>query len=199
MRSADPCRHRLLLLPSALARSVVIDKNNNDQVLLHREQQALLEARQHVLWAFEELARRLADQTDTFEYRGVHYKKSPAFCNKPGCRQCQAGTGHGPYWFAYRTVEGHPVRNYIGRDLTQIAWEGGRPAFPGSRKADTVESGSQEAKQKVVYRCQISFCTKPSCHKCREGTGHGPYWYAYTKRDGRTVRTYVGKNLPQQD
>ncbi len=49
---------------------------------------------------------------------------------------------------------------------------------------------------KVTYHQQFSYCGKPHCRKCREGTGHGPYWYAYQTLDGRTTRTYVGKQLP---
>ncbi len=50
---------------------------------------------------------------------------------------------------------------------------------------------------KVTYRQQVSFCGKPQCRKCRDGIGHGPYWYAYhTSEQGRTVRTYIGKRLP---
>ncbi len=51
---------------------------------------------------------------------------------------------------------------------------------------------------KVTYHQQVSYCGKPRCKKCREGTGHGPYWYAYQTVDGRTSRTYVGKTLPQE-
>src|SRR5579883_2346983 len=49
---------------------------------------------------------------------------------------------------------------------------------------------------KVTYHQQVSYCGKPRCRKCREGTGHGPYWYAYQTVEGRTTRTYVGKHLP---
>ncbi len=50
---------------------------------------------------------------------------------------------------------------------------------------------------KVTYKQQVSFCGKPQCRKCRDGIGHGPYWYAYhTSEQGRTVRTYIGKRLP---
>jgi DNA-binding SARP family transcriptional activator/tetratricopeptide (TPR) repeat protein len=48
----------------------------------------------------------------------------------------------------------------------------------------------------VTYRQQYSFCSKAGCRKCREGVGHGPYWYAYQTVQGRTVRTYIGKTLP---
>jgi len=51
---------------------------------------------------------------------------------------------------------------------------------------------------KVTYHQQVSYCGKPRCKKCREGTGHGPYWYAYQTVEGRTTRTYVGKNLPPE-
>src|SRR5260370_3416159 len=49
---------------------------------------------------------------------------------------------------------------------------------------------------KVTYRQQINFCGKPGCRKCRDGIGHGPYWYSYRVVDGRAVRTYIGKTLP---
>src|SRR5436309_15288244 len=49
---------------------------------------------------------------------------------------------------------------------------------------------------KITYHQQVSYCGKPRCKKCREGTGHGPYWYSYKTVNGRTTRTYVGKNLP---
>src|SRR5579883_2501546 len=48
----------------------------------------------------------------------------------------------------------------------------------------------------ITYRQQYSFCSKPGCRKCREGIGHGPYWYASQVVKGRTVRTYIGKTLP---
>ncbi len=49
---------------------------------------------------------------------------------------------------------------------------------------------------KITYHQQVSFCGKPRCRKCREGTGHGPYWYAYETINGRTTRRYIGKDLP---
>jgi DNA-binding SARP family transcriptional activator len=51
---------------------------------------------------------------------------------------------------------------------------------------------------KITYHQQVSYCGKPRCRRCREGIGHGPYWYAYQTVNGRTVRTYVGKNLPAE-
>jgi len=48
---------------------------------------------------------------------------------------------------------------------------------------------------KITYHQQISYCGKQRCRRCREGIGHGPYWYAYQTIDGRTTRTYIGKHL----
>ncbi len=52
--------------------------------------------------------------------------------------------------------------------------------------------------EKVTYHQQASYCGKPRCRKCREGGGHGPYWYSYRVVNGRTVRTYIGKELPPE-
>jgi tetratricopeptide (TPR) repeat protein len=49
---------------------------------------------------------------------------------------------------------------------------------------------------KTTYHQQVTYCGKPRCRKCREGIGHGPYWYAYRIVNGQTTRTYIGKNLP---
>ncbi|GAC1463841.1 MAG: AAA family ATPase [Ktedonobacteraceae bacterium] len=49
---------------------------------------------------------------------------------------------------------------------------------------------------KVTYRQQFTRCGKPRCHKCQEGSGHGPYWYAYWSEKGRTVSKYIGSKLP---
>jgi predicted ATPase/DNA-binding SARP family transcriptional activator len=51
---------------------------------------------------------------------------------------------------------------------------------------------------KVTYRQQYTRCGKQSCRKCKEGSGHGPYWYAYWSEKGRTVSKYIGAHLPEQ-
>ncbi len=50
---------------------------------------------------------------------------------------------------------------------------------------------------KVTYRQQFTRCGKQRCRKCKEGAGHGPYWYAYWSVNGRTVSKYIGKHLPE--
>ncbi len=51
---------------------------------------------------------------------------------------------------------------------------------------------------KITYRQQYTRCGKQRCRKCREGVGHGPYWYAYWNEKGRTISKYVGTNLPTE-
>ncbi|GCF09590.1 DUF6788 family protein [Dictyobacter arantiisoli] len=50
---------------------------------------------------------------------------------------------------------------------------------------------------KVTYRQQFTRCGKQRCRKCKEGSGHGPYWYAYWSENGRTVSKYIGIQLPE--
>ena len=50
---------------------------------------------------------------------------------------------------------------------------------------------------KVTYRQQFTRCGKQRCQTCRQGAGHGPYWYAYWSVNGRTVSKYLGKDVPE--
>jgi predicted ATPase len=65
-----------------------------------------------------------------------------------------------------------------------------------SAPGDVYKGIDENMDDKVTYRQQVTYCGKPSCRKCQQGTGHGPYWYSYKVIDGRTVRTYIGKHLP---
>ena len=47
------------------------------------------------------------------------------------------------------------------------------------------------------YRQEYVRCGKPGCLTCTAGVGHGPYWYRYQRIDGRVVKSYVGKQLPE--
>ena len=51
---------------------------------------------------------------------------------------------------------------------------------------------------RVVYRQQLTRCGKQRCRKCKEGEGHGPYWYAYWNENGRTKTKYIGVRLPPE-
>src|SRR5258708_11930086 len=51
---------------------------------------------------------------------------------------------------------------------------------------------------KVTDRQQHTRCGKERCSKCKEGAGHGPYWYEYWSESGRTISKYVGIHLPER-
>jgi hypothetical protein len=42
----------------------------------------------------------------------------------------------------------------------------------------------------VTYQLEHVLCGKPKCRKL-----HGPYWYAYWKRDNRVRKQYIGKKF----
>ena len=49
----------------------------------------------------------------------------------------------------------------------------------------------------VTYRQQYTRCNRRGCRTCApEGLGHGPYWYAYWRQDGRLRSHYLGKQPP---
>jgi DNA-binding SARP family transcriptional activator/predicted negative regulator of RcsB-dependent stress response len=52
--------------------------------------------------------------------------------------------------------------------------------------------------RKITYRPQHTRCGKQRCRKCKEGAGHGPYWYAYWSENGRTISKYIGINPPAE-
>ena len=49
------------------------------------------------------------------------------------------------------------------------------------------------ANQHIKYQLQFRKCGKASCRTCREGQGHGPYWYAYWREGSRLKSGYIGK------
>ena len=49
---------------------------------------------------------------------------------------------------------------------------------------------------RVTLRLEHVRCGKASCH-CTAGEGHGPYWYAYSRKAGRLTSEYVGKDAGQ--
>jgi hypothetical protein len=48
----------------------------------------------------------------------------------------------------------------------------------------------------ITYQLQFRKCGKPRCSTCRQGAGHGPYWYAYWREGTRLRSGYVGKYPP---
>src|SRR5258708_34527441 len=63
---------------------------------------------------------------------------------------------------------------------------------------DDSQNRGEMTGSKITYHQQVSYCGKPACLRCREGIGHGPYWYAYQTVNGRTIRTYIGKHPPSE-
>ncbi len=51
----------------------------------------------------------------------------------------------------------------------------------------------------VTYSRQYRRCRKPGCGKCTDGNpGHGPYWFAYWRENGRLFSQYLGKTIPAE-
>ena len=50
--------------------------------------------------------------------------------------------------------------------------------------------------QHITYQLQFRKCGKATCGTCRDGQGHGPYWYAYWREGARLRSGYVGKIHP---
>src|SRR5581483_10038498 len=49
----------------------------------------------------------------------------------------------------------------------------------------------------VTYSRQFRRCGKADCPLCAAGgPGHGPYWYAYWREEGRARSRYLGKHPP---
>lgn len=52
-------------------------------------------------------------------------------------------------------------------------------------------------KHRVTYQLQYRKCGKASCSTCRDGQGHGPYWYIYWREGTRLRSGYIGKVRPE--
>lgn len=74
------------------------------------------------------------------------------------------------------------------------------------REAQDAQKSQSKLKRELIkekavdhktYRLVSIRCGKENC-KCAEGSGHGPYWYAYWSEQGKTRSQYIGKKLPQQ-
>jgi hypothetical protein len=50
--------------------------------------------------------------------------------------------------------------------------------------------------QHITYQRQYRKCGKAACSTCRNGQGHGPYWYAYWREGSRLRSGYIGKTHP---
>jgi hypothetical protein len=57
-----------------------------------------------------------------------------------------------------------------------------------------VEERTHENK---TYRLEGIRCGKEKC-KCSRGEPHGPYWYSYTRIEGKVKSQYIGKKPPHE-
>jgi hypothetical protein len=60
---------------------------------------------------------------------------------------------------------------------------------------DTWQQADAEPPEVSYFQDWVK-CGKASCKTCREGQGHGPYWYAYWTEHGKTKKKYIGKQRP---
>jgi predicted ATPase/DNA-binding SARP family transcriptional activator len=51
----------------------------------------------------------------------VSYQQKYTRCNKPTCRSCAEGPGHGPYWYAFWWEGGRTRTRYLGKTLPEGA------------------------------------------------------------------------------
>lgn len=58
------------------------------------------------------------------------------------------------------------------------------------------EAGRIPADTHITYQLQFRKCGKASCGTCKDGAGHGPYWYAYWREGARLRSGYIGKHPP---
>ena len=58
------------------------------------------------------------------------------------------------------------------------------------RQIAETKAGERFEGMAVTYQLEFVQCGKAKCRKW-----HGPYWYAYTRKDGRARSLYIGKEF----
>src|SRR5918998_1608995 len=56
----------------------------------------------------------------------------------------------------------------------------------------------QRSRRSGTLRLERVKCGKDRCKKCAEGEGHGPYWYLYSRKNGKLTSRYIGKMVPEE-
>lgn len=74
------------------------------------------------------------------------------------------------------------------------------PVRNSSRSVVRTLTGVTPNGEKALWQLEYVRCGKQRCHKCREGAGHGPYWYYYWREGSKTKlkSKYWGKRNPLQ-
>jgi len=88
-------------------------------------------------------------------------------------------------------------RSKIDRAIEQLEAQIEAQEQAGKKGAEVLEV--EPARGGGSYVLQRVKCGKPSCRCAKPGGElHGPYWYLFTKKDGKTKSKYVGKNRPAE-
>jgi hypothetical protein len=79
------------------------------------------------------------------------------------------------------------------------AWRLRKKGLPARRRAVLEFFGVSARRRRDDQRDEWTYaqryikCGKSKCRRCADGAGHGPYWYAFRHRGGRTQSKYVGR------
>jgi len=86
-------------------------------------------------------------------------------------------------------------RARIDADIEQLEAQLDAQELAGQKGSEVLEV--EPARGEGSYVLQKVRCGKPTCRYARPGGElHGPYWYLYWKKDGKTKSRYVGKERP---
>lgn len=61
----------------------------------------------------------------TVKLDGILYKLLLIKCGKSPCRTCEIDGGHGPYWYAFRNINGNVIKTYVGKNFVNLRSEEG--------------------------------------------------------------------------
>lgn len=89
-------------------------------------------------------------------------------------------------WHELTSVQQGMVERYIQTLLLQQA-----PLL--------IEKKGREVIKQKIYGSVSYQLERVRCGKDCKGCPHGPYWYAYYRKDGRVVSKYVGKEFKRLD
>jgi hypothetical protein len=67
------------------------------------------------------------------------------------------------------------------------------------RKETPAETVAAAKEASGSYVLEWVNCGSPYCRRCSPGAAgtHGPYWYVYRWNQGKHIKRYVGKTLPE--
>jgi len=78
--------------------------------------------------------------------------------------------------------------------------EGGKGKHRGGRRQNGRPSDLVIEGHAASYVQKYVRCGKERCKRCKNGPGHGPYWYRVWRDDNGKVRTrYAGRVEPGQE